>query len=833
MSKYFPLFLTFLLSIPLLKAQQADFKWKIGASMGFSQYYGDLNQRLWTYQSAYQNVEDMASYLSYQIALEKRLSAAWTLRFSGSSHLMRTNDRYQNRAGEFQIDDPYFARALNAEMQVYSGQVDFVYYTDNGRIFGPNAFCTPFFSLGLGGSYFSSKADLYLANGQGYHYWSDGRIYNLAENDPNANLAFEIEQDGIFETDLQALETEGQSYSPWTWQASLGLGLKFRLAQRLNLQLQTQLFYTFSDYLDDVSGDYPDNYNSTAQAYAANPSNQQGQKRGTDNRNFDAFSYNSLGLYYSFGWSHSAFDAPIIFTNEMSLLQTREEAQAGDSSQTTTQKNELEKEAATQPERTYPVTPAANHLANRLALLEAEQRQQELLLVQEKEAQNIERLRNELLREQALLREQLNHEQALNEVRWEWLRQQKGGQTIEVRTIDSLPSLIKRDTIYQVDTVYREQQLVQIDTVVEAGQSRVDTVYQQEREVEVIRDTLVQIDRVFLTQTQTELIERDSVIIIKQEVPRFDSSEQAQLLALNKQLELIDMQMRDSSQQLLDLQISLANLGLALRGISKKANDSLLAAAEANRLRLEQELQLARDQRDTTIIHYDNKWELQEKLVQLRLDLEKMRLDSVTKAEEVRLVVIDTIYRQVADSAALMELALKANELASLKEALVQKEAEIAELPQVQNAAKLAALQAENHRLKQELLEIRQSVEISGDLNRQLKGQSTVKEGQYRSRIYFANASANLSIQAQRSLDLIGSILRQQPSLKLDISGYASKVGNSTKNETLSVARAEAVKRYLLESGQIAVDRISVEAFGERKSEGNALEDRRVELSLY
>ncbi|WBM75955.1 OmpA family protein [Saprospira grandis] len=833
MSRYFPLLTAFLFSSLFLQAQQTDFHWKIGASTGFSQYYGDLNERPWTYQSAYGNAEEMARYLSYQIALEKRLSAAWTLRFSGSSHLMQANDRYQNRAGELQSDDPYFDRALNAEMQLYSGQADLVYYTDNGRIFGPNAFCTPFFSLGLGFSHFSSKADLYLANGQRYHYWSDGRIYNLAENDPNAHLAFEIEQDGIFETDLQELETEGQNYSPWTWQASLGLGLKFRLAQRLSLQLQTQFYYTFSDYLDDVSGDYPDNYNSTAQAYAANPSNQQGQKRGSDNRNFDAFSYNSLGLYYSFGWSSSEFDAPIIFTNELSLLQTREAAQAADSSQASSQKTKTEKVGETQPVETYAATPATNHLANRLALLEAEQQQQELLLAQEQEAQNIEKLRNELLREQALLREQLEHEQALNEIRWRWLRQQKGGQNIEIRTIDSLPTLIKRDTIYQVDTVYREQQLVQIDTVVEAGQSRVDTVYQQEQKVEVIRDTLVQIDTVYLTKTETEIIERDSIIIIEQQLPRFDSTVQAELLGLNKQLELIDMQMQDSSQQLLDLQVSLANLGLAMRAINEGANDSLLAAAEAKRLALEQELQQARDQRDTTIIYYDNKEELQEKLAQLRLDLKKMRRDSVTQAEEQRLVVVDTVYRQLADSAALMDLALKTKELADLKAALEQKEAELAALPQQQNEAELAALQAENRRLKQELREIKQSVGMLGDLNRQLKEQPRAKAGQYNSRIYFANASAELSIQAQRSLDLIGSIMQQQPNLKLDIAGYASKTGNSQKNEALSAARAEAVKRYLLERAQLGADRITVAAFGERKSEGNALEDRRVELRLY
>lgn len=59
--------------------------------------------------------------------------------------------------------------------------------------------------------------------------------------------------------DLQSLETEGDAYSKFTWIASIGLGTRFAITPRSNINLEARYTYSFSDYLDDVSGTYRDN----------------------------------------------------------------------------------------------------------------------------------------------------------------------------------------------------------------------------------------------------------------------------------------------------------------------------------------------------------------------------------------------------------------------------------------------------------------------------------------------------------------------------------------------------------------------------------------------
>ncbi len=71
------------------------------------------------------------------------------------------------------------------------------------------------------------------------------------------------------EVDLQPLRTEGQgftapgytfpkSYSLFSYAAVGGIGVKFDIGRALCLGLEYQLRYTFTDYLDDVSGQYID-----------------------------------------------------------------------------------------------------------------------------------------------------------------------------------------------------------------------------------------------------------------------------------------------------------------------------------------------------------------------------------------------------------------------------------------------------------------------------------------------------------------------------------------------------------------------------------------------
>jgi hypothetical protein len=58
--------------------------------------------------------------------------------------------------------------------------------------------------------------------------------------------------------DLQPLHTEGKKYTRNTLAVPFGLGMRFNISYKLNIGLEFGARFTSSDYLDDVSGYYPD-----------------------------------------------------------------------------------------------------------------------------------------------------------------------------------------------------------------------------------------------------------------------------------------------------------------------------------------------------------------------------------------------------------------------------------------------------------------------------------------------------------------------------------------------------------------------------------------------
>ena len=68
-------------------------------------------------------------------------------------------------------------------------------------------------------------------------------------------LNFGPERDG---TALQPLQTEGVSYKNWTLAFPLGLGVKWMIRKNWAMKLEANYHFTLSDYLDDVSGAYPE-----------------------------------------------------------------------------------------------------------------------------------------------------------------------------------------------------------------------------------------------------------------------------------------------------------------------------------------------------------------------------------------------------------------------------------------------------------------------------------------------------------------------------------------------------------------------------------------------
>jgi OOP family OmpA-OmpF porin len=80
--------------------------------------------------------------------------------------------------------------------------------------------------------------------------------------------------------------------------------------------------------------------------------------------------------------------------------------------------------------------------------------------------------------------------------------------------------------------------------------------------------------------------------------------------------------------------------------------------------------------------------------------------------------------------------------------------------------------------------------------------------------------------------------MTQDPDLRLIIRGYTDNVGDPNTNLKLSVARANAVKEYLLARG-VGVDRVFAFGYGETNpvasndTEEGRRQNRRVELELY
>lgn len=285
-----------------LCAQQTDYNWRLGLSGGFSNYYGDLSpfriHGLNDAGTAGQLFEYNPNYVerpSYRITLERRLSNTTGIMLNAGSYQFAGSDRYVNRSGNLQTDAPEFQRALNFNTTLRDVGLSLVFKTDNDRLFKKSAFFAPYFTVGAGWFSFDVAGDLRDDN---------GNFYDYSAGTPQLN--------GNYETDLSQIRTNENGYNPEGWYANLGLGLKFRLSRRLDLNIESIVHYTNIDFLDDVSGNYPATFDTPEQAFASQPAaTGSGNLRGTTNHN-DLYIYHGVTLKYNFGYREKSFNAPTV-----------------------------------------------------------------------------------------------------------------------------------------------------------------------------------------------------------------------------------------------------------------------------------------------------------------------------------------------------------------------------------------------------------------------------------------------------------------------------------------------------------------------------------------
>jgi len=104
--------------------------------------------------------------------------------------------------------------------------------------------------------------------------------------------------------------------------------------------------------------------------------------------------------------------------------------------------------------------------------------------------------------------------------------------------------------------------------------------------------------------------------------------------------------------------------------------------------------------------------------------------------------------------------------------------------------------------------------------------------------VRFATGSAQLEPKSQASLDRVARSLKLNPTVVIGIAGHADSTGTSVTNKRLSMARANAVRDYLIGKG-VSPGRLEVRGYGSRQPVANnntwagRAENRRVDLARF
>lgn len=113
------------------------------------------------------------------------------------------------------------------------------------------------------------------------------------------------------------------------------------------------------------------------------------------------------------------------------------------------------------------------------------------------------------------------------------------------------------------------------------------------------------------------------------------------------------------------------------------------------------------------------------------------------------------------------------------------------------------------------------------------------KEGEHLqlNNVNFASASAALTPESSKELDMIVEIMNKYPKMTVEVSGHTDNAGKKDKNKALSEARAKAVAAYVASKG-IAADRMKAVGFGDEKplaentTPENKKKNRRTEFTI-
>jgi hypothetical protein len=163
------------------------------------------------------------------------------------------NLEFTTMYGKLGANERGLTRNLNFESRIRSGSL-MLNYNFHPFFSGIKPMFNPFIGVGFTSFEFLSKTDLYDANGNMYHYWSDGAIMNLAETDPLATNAIPLYRDYVYETDLREQDYDSLGkYREQSFAIPISIGGEWHLTPRIDFRVSTTLNYSFTDLIDNIS----------------------------------------------------------------------------------------------------------------------------------------------------------------------------------------------------------------------------------------------------------------------------------------------------------------------------------------------------------------------------------------------------------------------------------------------------------------------------------------------------------------------------------------------------------------------------------------------------
>lgn len=865
--QYTSILILFFISCAFLQttnAQQDKYGLRIGVHYGMMNYYGDLSDEFRLIQPR-PETNDFFGNLeleNYGLSIEKSLSKAWSIGLSYENGFITANDRAIDRDGNIQFNNEFFGRALNTRSEIQAFNFYFTFHTDNEKLFSRKAFVTPFFKFGAGITQFDVFGDLFTGEDQmqRYYYWSDNTIRNLPELPANIDLAQTLAQDGNYETQLNGLETEGKDYNNTVLNVMGGVGLKFRLGSRFNLNAEYILHYLESDYLDDVSDDFLSTYDNALQAYAANPADFLGTRRGSGSRDLnDFYSFLNVSLHYNLGRKKEAFIAPQIYIG--SLYDKLEV-----DSQTVVDVVVVDTPIAPEPlhyrDTVIRIDPgvkviSAQAIADSLGLTT------KTTVVDSTSVLNTETL--------------IDSTSLINTTSITDSTMMMDSVNVETVVMDSVVN--KEEVIVEqtesLDTVISEQtSVVQSATLaLEETQEMIKSLELKLDQQEKMIDQRIQLMQEKSDRQQQQIFDRLAEFSEAQKQPGRDTIIQAappqndNIKALEVEIDRLKAQLNNASnnatnQQQLEKQLAAAEDKLTNeQRLYNNNNLRQFDRMERNMDELKSEIRSLKNQNNNTTQDQNNYRELKNELAALRQSIQ-----SSAKAESV-IVPVPTGNNNQQELKALREqIDLLNQEIGALRESrqdsmtvvvpetkdittndetleeMRRLKDELAALKESQDKSREAIEKAEREAKEKALILQKKSERDKATAAKKLADEQAAKErrrsaintaikGKEVQNVFFNVGSSQLNAQQISRLDEVITLMQQYKVINLSLQGFTDPSGNAQRNILLANKRTDAVKNYIISRG-ISLERLAIENGQIDTNPINASYGRRVTLKI-